>query len=215
MSAEASIVHKNNQPHLYPPATRHQALRSLNTPGRLACGGRRTAASHSSGRTLDTSSDHSSSSNSNSRNKAVDIRTGRNIRDGASKRPSHGVGLSSGVDVTPEWDRHLARVDRDVGEDGRGHATSNGDGLWEGEEDEDDVTMPGLFDTYDGSLESLKSFSFPSTSTDRPVKRLFDATVLSSTSPAKWMTTAEFDIILGRLSGRKNWCDARDSRRRW
>ncbi|CAM9628625.1 unnamed protein product [Ectocarpus fasciculatus] len=74
--------------------------------------------------------------------------------------------------------------------------------------------MPGLFDTYDGSLESLKRFSFPSTSTDRPVKTLFDATVLSSTSPAKWMTTTEFDIILGRLGGRKNGCDARDSRRR-
>ncbi|CAM9160662.1 unnamed protein product [Ectocarpus sp. 12 AP-2014] len=40
--------------------------------------------------------------------------------------------------------------------------------------------------------------------TDRPVKRLFDASVLASTLPVKSMTATELDVIFGRLSGWKN-----------
>lgn len=79
----------------------------------------------------------------------------------------------------------------------------NGDGLCadDEEEDDNDVTIiPSFLDRYDGSLASLKTLMFPSTSTDRPIKRLFDAAVLSSTSPAKWMTATELDIVLDRLS---------------
>ncbi|CAM9508842.1 unnamed protein product [Ectocarpus sp. 8 AP-2014] len=98
-----------------------EALRSLNPAGLSECGGRRPAASHSSGETLDNSSQHSSHSSSHN---AVGIRTRRNGRGDVGKRPSPGVRLSSGVDVVAEWDRHLARVKRDDdAEDGRGRAT--------------------------------------------------------------------------------------------
>ncbi|CAN0003064.1 unnamed protein product [Ectocarpus sp. 8 AP-2014] len=98
-----------------------EALRSLNPAGLSECGGRRPAASHSSGETLDNSSQHSSHSSSHN---AVGIRTRRNGRGDVGKRPSPGVRLSSGVDVVAEWDRHLARVKHDDdAEDGRGHAT--------------------------------------------------------------------------------------------
>ncbi|CAM9629849.1 unnamed protein product, partial [Ectocarpus sp. 12 AP-2014] len=98
-----------------------ETLRSLNSAGLSECGGRRPAASHSSGETLDNSSQHSSHSSSNN---AVGTRTRRNGRGGVGKRPSRGVQFASGVDVIAEWDRHLARVKRDVdAEDGRGRAT--------------------------------------------------------------------------------------------
>ncbi|CBJ28675.1 hypothetical protein Esi_0117_0059 [Ectocarpus siliculosus] len=98
-----------------------EALRSLNPAGLSECGGRRPAASHSSGETLDNSSQHSSHSSSNN---AVGIRTRRNGRGDVGKRPSRGVQFSSGVDVIAEWDRHLARVKRDDdAEDCRGRAT--------------------------------------------------------------------------------------------
>ncbi|CAM9584465.1 unnamed protein product [Ectocarpus sp. 6 AP-2014] len=277
-----------------------EALRSLNPSGLSACGGHRPAASHSSGETLDNSSQHSGHSLNNS---AVGIRSARN---GASKRcPSHGVRFSSGVDVIAEWDLHLASVNRDhKEEDGRGTATItlggvdvvsvaedpftgprrsfaqaprsssraarfaieysggggggggnngtiggggkgvgpygdgqpltygmkdiiasgdrgikgikgvNGSGLSgeeeEGDEEEDEA-IPTLLDRYDGSLASLKSLVFPPSITDRPVKRLFDASVLASTSPAKSMTATELDVILGRLSG---WKHGGGSRRR-
>ncbi|CAM9221088.1 unnamed protein product [Ectocarpus sp. 12 AP-2014] len=94
-----------------------EALGSLNAAGISECGGRRPAASHSSGETLDNSS-HSSSSN------VVGIRTRRNGSCGAGKMPSRGVDFSSSVDVIAEWDRRLAKVNRDDdAEDSRGRAT--------------------------------------------------------------------------------------------
>ncbi|CAM9823800.1 unnamed protein product [Ectocarpus sp. 4 AP-2014] len=80
-----------------------EALRSLNPSGLSACGGRRPAASHSSGETLYNSCQHSSRSLNNN---AVGIFRARN---GASKRPSHGVRFSSGMDVITECDRRLAQ----------------------------------------------------------------------------------------------------------
>ncbi|CAM9498875.1 unnamed protein product [Ectocarpus sp. 4 AP-2014] len=276
-----------------------EALRSLNSGGLSECGGRRPAASHSSGETLDNSSQHSSHSSSNN---AVGIGTRRNGTGGVGKRPSRGVQFASGVDVIAEWDRHLARVKRDDdAEDGRGRATitfdgddivsvaedhvtgprrsfaqapcslsraarfaiggsgggggghntigrggkgaglkgdgqplmygmkdiiasghrgttgikGSGAGLWREEEDEEeDEAIPTLLDRYDGSLASLKSLVFPPSITDRPVKRLFDAGVLASTSTVKSMTATELDVIFGRLSGWKNGGGSRRRSRR-
>ncbi|CAN0199855.1 unnamed protein product, partial [Ectocarpus fasciculatus] len=91
----------------------------------------------------------------------------------------------------------------------------SGAGLWgEEEKDEEEEAIPTLLDSYDGSLASLKSLVFPLNITDRPVKRLFDASVLASTSPAKSMTATELDATLGRLRGWKNAGDAGGSRKR-
>ncbi|CAM9406917.1 unnamed protein product, partial [Ectocarpus sp. 13 AM-2016] len=276
-----------------------ESLRSLNAAGLSECGGRRPATSHSSGETLDNSSQHSSSSSN-----AVGTRTRRKGSCGAGKIPSRGVQFSSGVDVIAEWDRHLARVNReDDAEDSRGRATitlggddivsaaeddamgtrrsfaeaprsisraarlaiegsrsgggghdtigrggkgaglngygqplmygmqniiasggrgtkgikGSGAGLWreeEEEEEEEDEAIPTLLDRYDGSLANLKSLVFPPSITDRPAKRLFDAGVLASTSPAKAMTATELDVIFSRLSGWKNGGGSRRRPRR-